>query len=156
MFLLTLTAFALLAHQPAQPHIEIDGAAIRQMASTGWRATDDKAARWLWQAAYDGDADVLGALLSAGADPGTVRDDGTTILMAAAVSGDAESVRLLIAASADPTFRDRAGRDAADRVRDAMHPPPLPPGLPPRPPRVVNATGRPPQYDLILKLLTNE
>jgi hypothetical protein len=64
-------------------------------------------------------------------------------------------VRLLLAAGADPTFRDRAGRNAADRVRDAMHPPPLPPGVPPAP-RVVGATGRPPQYDLILKLLTNE
>lgn len=140
----------------AKPYVWIDGATIQKKAHGGWRATDDASRGWLWDAAHAGDADVLGALIAAGADPSAVRSDGTTILMVAAVSGDPDCVRLLIAAGADPTFRDRQGRNAADRVRDAMTPPPLPRGAAPLPRRVVDATGRPPQYDLILKLLTSE
>lgn len=140
----------------AKAYVWIDGAAIRAKAKGGWRATDSEAAGWLWQAASAGDSDVLGALLAAGADASTVHDDGTTVLMAAAVSGDAECVRLLLAAGADPTFRDRTGRNAADRVRDAMNPAPPPRGFAPDPPRMVDATGKPPDYQLILTLLTNE
>ena len=140
----------------AKPYIWIDGATIRKRARGGWRATDDAATGWFWDAARAGDADVLGALITAGADPSAVRSDGTTILMVAAESGDPDCVRLLITAGADPTFRDRSGRNAADRVRDAMNPPALPKGVPPYPPRVVDATGRPPEYALILQLLTSE
>ena len=78
-------------------------------------------------------------------------EDGVSLVMQAASSGDAESVRLLIDAGADQTLRDRGGRNAADRARDgiemlrasAEHA-----GVP--------ATGHPRQYDLILKLLTEE
>lgn len=140
----------------AKVYVGIDGAAIRMKAKNGWRATDSVATGWLWQAASTGDADVLGALLAEGADASTVRDDGTTVLMVAALSGSAECVRLLIAAGADPTFRDRGGRNAADRVRDAMKPPPPRPGILGTLPRTVVATGQPPDYKLILQLLTNE
>lgn len=135
-------------------YVQIDGATIREMARTGWRATDEKAVGWLWSAAYTGDADVLGALLDAGADATAARDNGMTVLMAASMSGDAECVRRLIAAGADPTWRDRSGQSAADYVRQQMKAP-LPPGFP-RESLTVAATGRPRQYDLILKLLTNE
>lgn len=135
-------------------YVQIDGATIREMARTGWRATDEKAVGWLWSAAYAGDADVLGALLDAGADATAARDNGMTVLMAASMSGDAECVRRLLAAGADPTWRDRSGQNAADYVRQQMKAP-LPPGVP-RESLTVAATGRPRQYDLILKLLTNE
>ena len=136
--------------------VSIDGATIREMARTGWRATDEKALGWLWEAAYAGDADVLGALLDAGADPTAARDNGMTVLMAAAIGGDPGCVRRLLGAGADPTWRDGSGRNAADYVREAMKPEHVLLGIEPLPLRVVDATGRPPQYDLILKLLTNE
>lgn len=135
-------------------YVSIDSATIREMAATGWRATDDKAASWLWSAAYAGDADVIGALLDAGADPAAARESGMTVLMAAATSGDPGCVRRLISAGADPTWRDRSGRNAADYVREEMKPRQT--GMYPPGPRIVDATGHPAQYDLILKLLTNE
>ena len=137
-------------------YVSIDSGTIRDMAATGWRATDDKAVGWLWDAAYAGDADVVSALLEAGADPGATRFDGMTVLMAAAMGGDAECVRRLIAAGADPTSRDGSGRNAADYVRDQMKPKQFPPGVEPPGLEVVAATGKPREYELILKLLTNE
>jgi hypothetical protein len=71
--------------------------------------------------------------------------------MQAAASGDADSVRMLIDAGADPTIRDRSGRNAADRARDGIE---MARSHPER--NVVQATGRPRQYELILKLLTEE
>ena len=58
--------------------------------------------------------------------------------MRAAAAGNAETVRLLLAAGADPTARDRHGRNAADRARDGL------------------AAGTPKQFDLILRMLTDE
>ena len=106
----------------------------------------------LWRAAADGDAAAIKALLAAGADPTDVRAvDRVSLVMQAAASGDAESVRLLIDGGADATLRDGAGRNAADRARDGI-------AIMRSDPRraVVAATGRPCQYELILKLLTEE
>jgi membrane dipeptidase len=106
----------------------------------------------LWRAAAEGDAPAITASLAAGADARLVRaEDGVSLVMQAAASGDAESVRLLIDAGADPTLRDRSGRNAADRARDGIE------TVRSHPERnVIQATGRPRQYELILKLLTEE
>jgi hypothetical protein len=133
-------------------YVSVTGKVIDEMQWTGWRATTDEATGWLWRAAAEGDAGVIQALLAAGANAKLVRpEDGMTLVMLAASSGDAESVRALIAAGADPTLRDRGGRNAADRARDGIE-------LVRRNPEraMVPATGRPRQYELILKLLTEE
>ena len=85
-----------------------------------------------------GDADGVRSLLAGGASASVADEDGVTLVMRAAAVGNAETVRLLLAAGADPTARDRHGRNAADRARDGL------------------AGGAPKQYDLILRLLTDE
>jgi membrane dipeptidase len=136
----------------AKAYVSVNGKVIADRQKTGWRATTAEAADWLWRAAAEGDAPVVQALLSAGADAKAVRpDDGVTLVMQAAASGDPESVRVLIAAGADPGLRDRGGRNAADRARDGIE---MARSHPER--GVVTATGRPRQYELILKLLTEE
>jgi hypothetical protein len=122
----------------AKRYVFISGAAIREMQKTGWRASGDDAKGWMMRALYGGDADVVGALLAAGYNAKTADENGVTLLMRAAEIGYAEPVRQLIAAGADKTARDRAGRNAADRARDGM------------------GSGAPRQYELILKLLTDE
>src|SRR5262249_17494035 len=102
-------------------YVSVNAKVIADMQKAGWRATTDEANGWLWRSAAEGDANVIQALLAAGADAKAVRpEDGLTLVMQAASSGDAESVRVLIAAGADPTLRDRGGRNAADRVRDGL------------------------------------
>ena len=136
----------------AKGYVSVNGKAIADMRKTGWRATSTEGTAWLWRAAATGDADVIRALLAAGADAKQVRpDDAVTLVMQAAASGDAESVRVLVEAGADPTLRDRAGRNAADRARDGIEASRTHPAL-----AVVEATGRPRQYELILRLLTEE
>jgi membrane dipeptidase len=133
-------------------YVSVSAKVIQALTSNGWRATGEDATNWLWRAAGDGDAEVIRALLAAGANARAVRpEDGVTLVMHAAQSGDADSVRALIEAGADPTLRDRAGRNAADRARDGLqliraHPDS----------NYVVATGRPRDYELILKLLTEE
>jgi len=122
----------------AKRYVFISGAAIREMQQTGWRATGDDAKGWMTRAIYSGDADVIAALLAAGYDARGADENGVTLLMRAAEAGYAEPVRVLIAAGADKTARDRGGRNAADRARDGL------------------ASGAPRQFDLILKLLTDE
>ena len=85
-----------------------------------------------------GDAEGVRALLAAGANVKVADPDGVTLVMIAAAAGNAETVRLLLAAGADPTARDRHGRNAADRARDGL------------------AAGAAKQYDLILRMLTDE
>jgi len=92
----------------------------------------------LLDAARIGDADAVRSLLAEGANVKVADEDGVTLVMRAAAAGNAETVRLLLAAGADPTARDRHGRNAADRARDGL------------------AAGPPKQFDLILKLLTDE
>ena len=92
----------------------------------------------LVRAVETGDADGVRSLLAAGANVKVADDDGVTLVMRAAAAGNAETVRLLLAAGADPTARDRHGRNAADRARDGL------------------AADTPKQFDLILKLLTDE
>ena len=94
--------------------------------------------RKLVEAIENGHADGVRALLAAGANVKVADADGVTLVMRAAATGNAETVRLLLAAGADPTARDRHGRNAADRARDGL------------------AAGTPKQYDLILRMLTDE
>ena len=133
-------------------YVSMSGKVIEEMQRSGWRATTDESTAWLWRAAAEGDVDVIQALLAAGANAKLVRpEDGVTLVMQATSSGDAESVRVLIAAGADPTLRDRGGRNAADRARDGLEMLRQNPGR-----ASVPATGHPREYELILKLLTEE
>lgn len=95
---------------------------------------DDK----LEAAIADGDAAAVAALLGARANAKAADENGVTLVMRAAEGGNAEIVRLLLAAGADPTARDRDGRNAADRARDGL------------------ASGKARQFELILRLLTDE
>ena len=92
----------------------------------------------LLDAILAGDVDAVHARLAAGDDAKAADVDRVTLVMRAAETGNAEIVRLLLAAGADPTARDRFGRNAADRARDGL------------------ASGQPRQYELILRLLTDE
>ena len=92
----------------------------------------------LLEAVDAGDAAALEALLAAGANVKLADEHGVTLVMRAAAAGNADTVRLLLAAGADPTARDRQGRNAADRARDGI------------------ATGTSRQYELILRMLTDE
>jgi hypothetical protein len=135
----------------AKGYVALDGRAVREMQAKGWRATGDaNAAVWMIQAAVIGDAETLKALIDAGADARAVEaGGGVTLVMRAAESGNPEAVRVVLAAGGDPTARDRTGRNAADRARDGI--------ADPRKARAtVETTGRPRDYALILKLLTDE
>ena len=122
----------------AKKYVFVSGDAIREMQKAGWRATGRDAARWMMRAIYAADADVVSALLAAGFNARAADEDGVTLVMRAAEVGHAETVRVLLAAGADPTARDRSGRNAADRARDGI------------------SSGTPKDYELILKLLTDE
>jgi hypothetical protein len=95
---------------------------------------DDK----LEAAIAEGDEAAVAALLAARANARAADENGVTLVMRAAEGGNAEIVRLLLAAGADPTARDRDGRNAADRARDGL------------------ASGKARQFELILRLLTDE
>jgi hypothetical protein len=136
----------------ARDYVRPGAALARQMRLQGWRATDDDARAWMLRAAAAGDAETVKALLEAGANARAADADGVTLVMRAAASGDPETVRALLAAGGDPTARDTRGRNAADRARDGLADPPLPGRARP----VVEATGKPRDYALILKLLTDE
>jgi membrane dipeptidase len=92
----------------------------------------------LLEAVAAGDARSVRLLLAGGANVKVADEDGVTLVMRAAAAGNAETVQLLLAAGADPTARDRHGRNAADRARDGL------------------AAGTSRQYELILRLLTDE
>ena len=133
----------------ARDYVRPGAALARQMRRQGWRATDADASAWMIRAVTAGDAETVTALLDAGANAGAVDADGVTLVMRAAASGDPETVRALLAAGGDPTARDRWGRNAADRARDGIKDSKIAP-VP------VEATGRPRDYALVLKLLTDE
>src|SRR5262245_16121546 len=122
----------------AKKYVFVTGGAIREMQQTGWRATGTDAAGWMVRAIYAADTDVVSALLAAGFNAKAADADGVTLVMRAADVGHAETVRVLLAAGADPTARDKSGRNAADRARDGI------------------ASGERKEYELILKLLTDE
>ena len=122
----------------AKKFVFIDGGAIREMQTSGWRAAGGDADEWMRRAIYAADLDVVSALLGAGYNARAMDEDRVTLVMRAAETGHAETVRLLLAAGADPTARDKAGRNAADRARDGL------------------ASGAAKEFDLILKLLTDE
>jgi membrane dipeptidase len=92
----------------------------------------------LLEAILAGDVDGVRARLAAGANARAADDRRVTLVMCAAEVGRAEIVRLLLAAGADPTARDADGRNAADRARDGL------------------ASGERREYELILRLLTDE
>jgi membrane dipeptidase len=92
----------------------------------------------LLEAVEAGDAGTVRSLIDAGANVKVADEDGVTLVMRAAAAGNAETVQLLLRAGADPTARDRHGRNAADRARDGL------------------AAGAPRQFELILRLLTDE
>lgn len=131
----------------ARGYVAVNAAAIRELRAQGWRPTGEDAARWLQTAIYRGDVETAVALLSAGMNARAANADGVTLVMEAAESGDPETVRAVLAAGGDPTARDRMGRNAADRARD---------GLARARPGLVEAPGRPRDYALILRLLTDE
>jgi uncharacterized protein DUF6438 len=133
----------------AHGYVRIDAAAIREMQAAGWRPAGTDAARWLDQALSAGDAGTVKALLAAGMNARAADADGVTLVMKAAESGDPDTVRAVLAAGGDPTARDRSGRNAADRARDGIKDPANAPSF-------VGATGRPRDYALVLKLLTDE
>jgi hypothetical protein len=133
----------------ARDYVRPDAALARQMRLQGWRATDDEAMAWMIRAVMSGDAETVKALLDAGARARATDSDGVTLVMRAAESGDPETVRALLAAGGDPTARDRWGRNAADRARDGIRDSKSA-AVP------VEATGRPRDYALVLKLLTDE
>ena len=134
----------------AKGFVSLDAAAVRDLLARGWKPIGDDAARWMDRALYSGDARTVTALLDAGMDPRAADGRGITLVMKAATSGDPDTVRAVIGAGGDKTARDVSGRNAADRVRDAMDP---------RVPQLfpyVEATGRPRDYAAILRLLTDE
>ena len=92
----------------------------------------------LLEAVVAGNTAAVTSMLSSGANARAADENGVTLVMLAAATGNAELVRMLLAAGADPTARDRSGRNAADRARDAM------------------ASGRRGQFDLIVRMLTDE
>jgi hypothetical protein len=134
----------------ARDYVRPGAALARQMRLQGWRATDGDAAAWMARAVTSGDAETVKALLDAGANARAADADGVTLVMKAAASGDPDTMRVLLAAGGDPTARDRSGRNAADRARDGLADRRA--GSTP----TVEATGRPRDYALILKLLTDE
>lgn len=131
----------------ARGYVAIDAAAVRDMVAKGWRPTGGDAVRWLQIALSSGDAETVRALLAAGMNARAADDEGVTLVMRAVESGDPETVRAVLAAGGDPTARDRSGRNAADRARD---------GLARTSRGLVAATGRPRDFALILRLLTDE
>ena len=92
----------------------------------------------LLEAILAGDVATVRNRLAAGANARATDDRKVTLVMRAAEVGRAEIVRLLLAAGADPTARDADGRNAADRARDGI------------------ASGERREYELILRLLTDE
>ena len=134
----------------AKGYVRLNAAVVREMQAKGWRATGDEAAGWLFRAVSSGDAETVKALLDAGANARAADGNGVTLVMRAAASGDPDTVRVLLAAGGDPTARDRSGRNAADRARNGLADRRA--GSTP----TVDATGRPRDYALILKLLTDE
>lgn len=92
----------------------------------------------LLEAILAGDVESVRGRLAAGANARAVDERRVTLVMRATEVGRAEIVRLLLAAGADPTARDADGRNAADRARDGL------------------ASGERREYELILRLLTDE
>jgi uncharacterized protein len=99
-----------------------DLAAVKQLLKSG--ANPD--AVTLSLACINGDADLIGILLKAGADANAPLTDGTTPLMAAASSGSVAAVRVLLEAGAAIDAKEShgqtalmfaAGRNRADVIR---------------------------------------
>lgn len=90
-------------------------------ADVGQRAGNPMQVQALHAAMVAADADIVRALLDAGADADARQQGGITPLMAAAGGGSDELVRLLVEAGADPQLRDDAGRTAADLARARGH-----------------------------------
>ncbi|GAB2694737.1 ankyrin repeat domain-containing protein [Kitasatospora kifunensis] len=64
----------------------------------------------IFEAARSGDAEALGAFLTAGAPANLANDRGDTLLMLAAYHGHAAAVRLLLERGADPNLANDRGQ----------------------------------------------
>ena len=76
---------------------------------------------WVCRAARGGDPQAVALLLSGGADPCAVDDDGQTALHLAALAADVQACRSLLAGGADPEALNYAGQTALDcalRIED--------------------------------------
>ena len=76
---------------------------------------------WVCRAARGADTQAVALLLSGGADPCAVDDDGQTALHLAASAADVEACRSLLAGGADPEALNYAGQTALDcalRIED--------------------------------------
>jgi uncharacterized protein len=73
----------------------------------------------LMLAAVSGDAQAIGLLLAAKADPNAIDRQGQTALMKAAVNRRTDAVRMLIAGRADIFQTDFTGRSAKQYAREA-------------------------------------
>jgi RNA polymerase sigma-70 factor, ECF subfamily len=68
----------------------------------------------LWMAALVGDSNIVGVLITAGADVNTSAFAGASPLAVAAQRGHHDIARVLVAAGADASLADAGGRTAAD------------------------------------------
>jgi len=81
----------------------------------------EKLSHGLVEAARQGDAGLIRALVSAGADPNRADGAGTTPLMAAASTGRTAALAALADTGADLDVRDRLGRTALDLALASGH-----------------------------------
>lgn len=84
---------------------------------------------FLITAAFEGHAEAVRALLTAGADVNAVTDDGRTALYQASFRGNVECVKALLESSADATIADKEGKTPAavateTEVTQALEAPP--------------------------------
>ena len=70
----------------------------------------------LHEAAGQGDAAAINALLAGGADPNAQNKEGATPLHKAARYGHAAAINVLLAGGADPKARDKDGRIPFDLI----------------------------------------
>ncbi|MBT2584226.1 M48 family metalloprotease [Planococcus sp. ISL-109] len=96
---------------------EGDLAGVEQVLADGEdiHAKDAEGADALMYAMYSGDADIINALLDAGADVNTV-DDYSTVLAMAVMYGEYDSAKLLLENGADPTLEGPGGFSAIDEM----------------------------------------
>jgi ankyrin repeat protein len=90
-------------------------------ARTGFTGNDQPDMNALMWAAYEGQAEVVAALLDKGARIDLQNGSGHTALMIAAATGQADALQRLLTRGADPALRNRDGQTALDLARAAGH-----------------------------------
>lgn len=94
---------------------------LSQHADPNQRARQPAAMTALHSAAASRQADLVIALLQAGADPNLQQGGGFTALMSAALHGNLAMIDALLAAGADPALRAEDGRSAAAMAEQGGH-----------------------------------